>query len=69
MFLFTFNQEAEAVEVLKKAPWLIMNFLMCLDYWYPHVSCFDIDFEKTPFWIQIHKLPLQNMNVPSARLS
>lgn len=32
MFLFSFHQEADAKEVLTKAPWFIMNFLMCLDY-------------------------------------
>lgn len=68
MFLFSFYHEAEAKEVIQKAPRFIMNYLMCLDDWFPHVSCFDINFEKAPFWIQIHQLPLENINVVSAKL-
>lgn len=59
-FLFSFNHEVEAKEVLQKSS-MVHHEL-------PNVSCFDIDFEKAPFWIKIHQLPLENINVASATL-
>lgn len=43
-----------------------MNHLLCLENWIPHVSCYEFPFGKAPFWIQIHNLSLENLNVSSA---
>lgn len=60
IFLFSFNHEVEAKEVLQKSS-MVHHEL-------PNVSCFDTDFEKAPFWIKVHQLPLENINVASATL-
>lgn len=54
MFLFYFNHEEEAVEILRRATWFVMNHLLCLEQWSPNISCEEIAFNKAPFWIQIH---------------
>lgn len=31
MFLFCFPKEADAIEILRKCPWFVMNHLLCLE--------------------------------------
>lgn len=45
-----------------KAPWYVMNHLLCLQYRIPKVSTTELDFDLNPFWIQVHNLPLENLN-------
>lgn len=67
LFLFHFTREEDKKEVLKKAPWFTMNQLLVLETWHPHVAYHQIEFNSSPFWIQIHNLPLELMNVSNAR--
>lgn len=32
-FLFTFENESSSKEVMKKAPWFIINHLVCIQFW------------------------------------
>lgn len=43
-----------------------MGKLISLQVWVPQASVYDIDFSKVHFWVQLHSLPLENMNVRSA---
>lgn len=67
LFLFSFAKDDDRTEVLRKAPWFIMNHLLCLESWLPHVAYHHIEFKNSPFWIQIHNPPLELMNVTKAR--
>lgn len=66
MFLFTFNSKEEAMEVFHKSPWYVMNKLMSLQEWVPHISLTEINFSRVNFWIQIQGLPLEFISVKCA---
>lgn len=66
MFLFTFNQEEEAQEVLRKTPWFVMNRLISLQKWDSHVAMKEIQFNKVQFWVQVQGLPVEFFNVRCA---
>lgn len=61
-FLITFANESHGREVRRKAPWFILNKLMCVEIWIPEVSPQEVFFDLTPFWIQIHNLPTEYLN-------
>lgn len=62
-FLFTFDSEEHTKKVMGRAPWFIMNHLLCLQYWIPEVSPQEIYFDMNPFWIQVHNLPMEFLNI------
>lgn len=66
LFLFTFKSKVEADEVLKKGPWYVMNKLISLQSWSPQAIMGEIDFSGVQLWIQLHGLPIENLNVKSA---
>lgn len=66
LFLFTFKSKVEADEVLKKGPWYVMNKLVSLQSWAPQAIMGEIVFSRVQFWIQLHGLPIENLNVKSA---
>lgn len=43
-----------------------MNKLVSLQYWTPQATVKDIDFSRVHFWIQLHGLPFENLNVKCA---
>lgn len=51
---------------MRRTPWFVMNHLLCLEKWKPNTSVEEIAFNKSPFWIQIHHLPLENLSVANA---
>lgn len=44
-----------------------MNKLVSLQYWTPQATVKDIDFSRVHFWIQLHGLPFENLNVKCAK--
>ena len=61
--LFTFESESEVDTILANASWGFDKHLMILQK-YDRVSKIeDLDFNTTPFWIQIHGLPVKFMNM------
>lgn len=66
LFLFEFQKEEEAVEVVQKGPWYVMYKLVSLQKWTPQAIMNEIDFSGVQFWVHIHGLPLENLNIKSA---
>lgn len=62
MLTFTFSEMKEALEVIRKGPWYVMNNLVSLQFWIPDASAFELDFSLISFWIQVHGLPLGALN-------
>lgn len=56
----------ERVGPVEEAPWNIMGSLLCLHRWTPELSIHEIDFSYSPFWIQIHGVPLEGFSVQNA---
>lgn len=67
LFLFNFATEEHKKEVMRRAHWFIMNQLLCLESWLPHVSYEQIEFNQSPMWIQVQNHPLELLSVANAR--
>lgn len=61
-FLFTFPSVSNTEEVLSRGPWFVMNQIISLKRWDEGIRFDDIDFDRVPFWIQIHGLAKKEMN-------
>ncbi|KAJ1424731.1 Zinc knuckle CX2CX4HX4C [Sesbania bispinosa] len=66
LFLFTFSDQKEVLEIKRKDPWYLMGSLMSLQSWLPQASVYELDFSKVSFWIQIHGIPLDMINTKNA---
>ncbi|KAJ1385160.1 Zinc knuckle CX2CX4HX4C [Sesbania bispinosa] len=66
LFLFTFSQKKEAKEILDKGPWFVMGRILSLQFWAPQISAYELNFDRIPFWVQLHGLPLEMMNTSNA---
>ena len=60
--LFTFESEYEVDTILANTPWGFDKHLMILQKYDGVSKIEDLDFNTTPFWIQIHGLPVKFMN-------
>lgn len=58
-FLFNFTNPDTPNKILEEAPWNIMGHVLVLSKWNPQVSMHEIEYNHTPFWIQIHGMPLE----------
>lgn len=58
MLMFTFEDKKEAMEVIRKGHWYVMNNLVSFQYWIPNISAYELDYAMVSFWVQIHGLPL-----------
>ncbi|KAJ9147920.1 hypothetical protein P3X46_030034 [Hevea brasiliensis] len=68
IFLFTFSHERDKDRVLDGIPWLINNALIVLKQWLPNLKLAEVDFSSSPFWVQVHGLPINQMTTQNARL-
>ena len=60
--LFTFESESKVDTILANAPWGFDKHLMVLQKYDGVSKIEDLDFNTTPFWIQIHGLPVKFVN-------
>lgn len=65
-YMFIFKTEEEAMAVLIKGPWYVMNKLVSLQRWTSQAIIQEMNFFQVQFWIQLHGLPLENINTQSA---
>lgn len=58
-FLLLFTQETDVQKILSQGPWTFDKYLIGL--YQPSASKFvdNAKFDTSPFWIQLHNLPLQ----------
>ncbi|KAI8021569.1 hypothetical protein LOK49_LG03G01640 [Camellia lanceoleosa] len=61
LFLFHFDDVEDRRWVLQEAPWSIMGNLMILQPLQKGIPAADMEFKWSPFWVQIHGLPLEKM--------
>lgn len=62
MLMFTFEDKKDALEVIRKGQWYVMNNLVSFQYWVLDISAYELDFAMVSFWVQIHGLPLGALN-------
>jgi hypothetical protein len=56
----------ELSRVLDQSPWNIKGAPLFLKLWNNDATYEDIDFSTGAFWIQVHGLPLDHMNMDTA---
>lgn len=59
---FGFKSEDDLCRIISKGPWSIMGSLLILRKWDLSKAFSDLDFSFSPFWVQIHGLPLVFLN-------
>ncbi|KAF7119989.1 hypothetical protein RHSIM_Rhsim13G0038300 [Rhododendron simsii] len=62
VFLFRFEEAEDRELVLMERPWSVMNSLLVLRPVEVGVAIPDHDFSVSPFWVQIHSLPVEKMD-------
>ncbi|KAI9126058.1 hypothetical protein K1719_003476 [Acacia pycnantha] len=68
IFLFRFHNVKDYGRILKGRPWSIQGFLLNLQVWEDHMVLKDVSFEKSPFWIQFHGVPLEAFDEQNAKI-
>ena len=66
IMIFTFDSETEVDTILANAPWSFDKHLMILQKYDGVSKIEDLDFNNTPFWIQLHGLPVKFMTITVA---
>ena len=64
--LFSFDSEIEVDTILANAPWSFDKHLMILQKYDGVSKIEDLDFNSTPFWIQLHGLLMKCMTTTVA---
>ncbi|KAJ1392784.1 Ribonuclease H-like superfamily [Sesbania bispinosa] len=65
-YLFHFNGKQAMKKVIREAPWNVMGLHLSIQPWAPEISLEELSFSLSPFWIQIHGLPIDMMTVSNA---
>ncbi|KAG5546512.1 hypothetical protein RHGRI_018629 [Rhododendron griersonianum] len=66
--LFRFNDEEDRRSILRDAPWSVMGNLLVLKPLPEGVVASEMDFNSSPFWVQIHGLPVEKMTRVNAEI-
>ncbi|KAI9113507.1 hypothetical protein K1719_015434 [Acacia pycnantha] len=62
-YMYTFGKEDDYIRVLRGRPWYISGCLMNIQEWTEYMVLSDGRFNKSPFWVQFHNVPLKAMTV------
>ncbi|KAF7138348.1 hypothetical protein RHSIM_Rhsim07G0162600 [Rhododendron simsii] len=63
VYAFGFKNEDDLCRIISKSPWSVMGSILILRKWDKKKSFSELDFSFSPFWVQIHGLPLGYLNV------
>ncbi|KAF7140564.1 hypothetical protein RHSIM_Rhsim06G0091800 [Rhododendron simsii] len=66
--LFRFNDEEDRRSILRDAPWSVIGNLLVLKPLPEGVVASEMDFNTSPFWVQIHGLPVEKMTKVNAEI-
>lgn len=58
LYAFAFEGKTDIDMIMNMAPWSPTDNLMFLEEWNQHITIKHLNFDFSPFWIQIHGLPL-----------
>lgn len=68
VFLFQFGDLDDRRRVLAEAPWSVMGHLLVLQPLLAGKSASDMEFNWSPFWVQVHGLPVAKMTRKNAHI-
>lgn len=66
-YLFNFSEDMTPRRIMEEAPWNILDSLLCLHRWVPEFSILEVDYSFSPFWIQVHGVPLEGMSLANVK--
>lgn len=66
--LFRFIDEEDRRSIMRGAPWSVMGNLLILKPLPEGVVASEMDFNSSPFWVQIHGLPVEKMTKVNAEI-
>lgn len=62
MYIFHFSQCQDKDRILRMAPWNFKGHLLILQHWSLEMTLDELDLSLATFWIQLHGLPMADMN-------
>ncbi|OMO52652.1 hypothetical protein CCACVL1_29137 [Corchorus capsularis] len=65
-FSLRFSSDLAKRRALEDGPWSIMGSCLALKEWRNGIEIYDMDFSEIEVWVQIHKIPLEMMNLENA---
>jgi hypothetical protein len=65
-YLLKLSKEEHIEKIFKQVTWNVNGSLLVLRIWSPAATIGELVFNKSPFWIQVHGLPLINMTIKNA---
>jgi hypothetical protein len=65
-FLFKLSKPEHLTRIQKQVTWNVNGSFIILQPWHPQATLNELPFHLTPFWIQVHGLPLINMTTKIA---
>lgn len=65
-FVVSFPQVQDKNKVIAASPWAVKGCIVILKQWEPDLALADLQFQHSPFWVQIHNIPLNRMNLDNA---
>lgn len=65
VYAFGFKNEEDLCRIISKGPWSVMGAILVLRRWETGKAFKDLEFNFSPFWVQIHGLPLGFLNSKS----
>lgn len=58
LWIFEFTDDADKRRVLEGRPWLFDRYILVLNDFDDSIALASMDFRFSPFWVQVHELPL-----------
>ncbi|KAF7139019.1 hypothetical protein RHSIM_Rhsim07G0114000 [Rhododendron simsii] len=68
VFLFRFQDAEDKASIIRDSPWSVNNSLLVLQNLINGVAIPDQIFTHSPFWVQIHGLPIEKMTQRNAEI-
>lgn len=63
VFKFAFDREEDCRRIIRGSPWMILGCLLVLEKWKPMLTLEEVELKWSPYWIQLHGLPLEAFSV------
>lgn len=67
VFKFTFKEKKDKERIFRSRPWSFDGDHLILKEWKINLAIYEVAFDMTPFFIQIHNLPPTLLNLGNAR--
>lgn len=63
IYKFAFDREEDCSRIIRGRPWMILGCLLVVEKWKPLLTLKEIELKWSPYWVQLHGLPLEGFSV------